>query len=151
MTTIEDTKPFDPATFEPDGRTVADVLRDVNRYVVDAGLEFGEYDFSNMVRYDRVYAKTDVPLQHNDAGDAIWPEKYRWVICSPVKGGSEGYYIHLATVEARDGAMLPDYRMLGLAKTWTWESALAIANAVSTLFQKNQPYARYILVAPKPA
>jgi hypothetical protein len=147
MTTTEATKPFDPATFEPEGRTVWSVLRDVNRYVMESGIEFGESSFCDMSRYgDRNLPQ----LRKDAAGDTLWPTPARWVLCTPVKGSNEGFYIHIATMEYVSDKG-PLYRMLGSAKTWSWESALAIANAASTLFQQNLPYARFALVAPKPA
>jgi hypothetical protein len=51
------------------------------------------------------------------------PQRYRWLVAFVVEGESEGYYIHLVAIP-RAACTFTD---LGLAKTWTTDSAYAIA------------------------
>jgi hypothetical protein len=85
------------------------LIKALNAHLKAAKTEAEEYDFS-------------------DVSDAIVPEKYRWLIAFAVEGSSEGYYVHI-------GAILPapvaghdtHYMEFGLAKTYSAESAYAIA------------------------
>ena len=100
------------------GRPTKDVLRDLNAAIAAQGLEFGVYDFG----YD-LYATN---LEK-------WPSNYIWVACYPVVGVVDGYYIHIDLVNFNSGATrYPAF----VAKTSTWESACAIANAAAKLLDR---------------
>jgi len=104
------------------GRRVSEVLREVNTAIEAAGIEFGEYGFSDMTAYSSV---------------PDFPTNVRWVACFPVVGGSEGYYVHIeiiwqacdSDIEFNPRSREYARRLVGLAKTWTAESATEIANA----------------------
>lgn len=144
MATTTETETFDPAKFDPDGRPVADVMREIRAYLVQAGIEDGTALSDMTWHIPRAGTNKVEGMTVNDKNQALWPTRYRWVLCSAVKGGSEGYYVHIATVENEDRGM-PIYRMLGMAKVWDWRTARLIADACSTLFQMNADYARHRL------
>ena len=105
------------------GRPTKDVLRDLNAAIYGQGLEFGVYDFGN--DYTKNWEK--------------WPSNYIWVACYPVVGVVDGYYIHIDLVS--DG-FEATRRPVFIAKTWTWESAYAIANAAAKLLDRMSQYPR---------
>ena len=45
-------------------------------------------------------------------GSTLWPMEYHWVCVHYVRGGSEGFYIHVATVDTEN-----KYRIIFLGKT----------------------------------
>jgi hypothetical protein len=101
---------------EVEGRPAGAVIAELNARMAEAGIEFGEYEFGDMTRYD-------------DQDDKVCND-YRWIACFPVRGSNEGYYVHVELLAHRKGRTNPDTRrLIGLAKTWTWESACEIANA----------------------
>jgi hypothetical protein len=104
---------------ETDHRPVADVLRDLNDRLTANGVEAGEYLFTD--------ATTLLP------GDPRTVGSYRWLVCYPVRGGSEGFYVHLAEIADPSDrrATRRAHRLLGIAKTWTADSAWEIACATA--------------------
>jgi hypothetical protein len=106
-------------SIETDNRPVADVLRELNERLTADGIEAGEYRFCDAT-------------QLLPAGPIIIGG-YRWLACYPVRGGSEGWYVHLAAI-AGPHDRPPTRRshlLLAVAKTWTAESAWEIARAAA--------------------
>ncbi len=100
--------------------TVGQLLKRLNTAIEEAGIEFGESAFSDQTVY------------MDDVEQPVGP--YRWLECSAVRGGSEGYYIHLRRVgQPRTGQ---NGVLVGVAKTWTWKSALQIVNAATILLDR---------------
>lgn len=85
---------------------IYDLIDELNAYLKSIGLEPEEYEFNVSPGRD---------------GTTSMPEKYRWLVAFAVKGNSEGYYIHVGTIQG------PTYIELGLAKTYTPGNAYAIA------------------------
>lgn len=107
-----------PPIPDPDGRAVADVCRDLNRALAEAGLLFEESAFSDHTRFD------PDPAHHVFGG-------YRWILCAAVTGSSEGVYVHIHLVSSgRDGV---SSRLVALGKSYTRANALAIAAATQRL------------------
>lgn len=109
-----------PALPNPEDRPIYDVLTELNKALLDAGLEFGENEFGDFTRHE------EDPAKH------LFSD-YRWVECSAVRGGNEGYYIHLWLHSNRHD--IKPARMIASGKTWTWASALAIAAATTALLR----------------
>lgn len=99
-----------------DGRLVMDVIAEVNARLDVDGIEFGESPFSDMTAY-------------LSSDDRVMPP-CRWLVCFPVLGSNEGWYIHIAAIIDRPDR-LREHRLLGLAKTWTAASAWQIAQAAA--------------------
>jgi len=99
---------------DPRGRTVNTVLHELNTAIAGAGVEFGESEFSGMMA--RLSEITTI-------------DDYRWIDVAAVRGGNEGYYIHITLVPVHHGSQ--PSRLISTAKTWTWASALEIV-AVAT-------------------
>jgi hypothetical protein len=63
-----------------------------------------------------------------DATPTTVPERFLHLIAYAVEGGSEGYYVHVgAILRDFDAALTRPYLDFGFAKTWTAESAYALA------------------------
>lgn len=111
---------LDPA-FTLEGRSVGDILKDVNAAMQAAGIEAEEYDFSDMTRY-------------LDAANRGWPTIPAWVACFPVCGTNEGFYVHIELIFRQEIPNL-QRRLIGLAKCSTWENALQMAAFAATIFE----------------
>lgn len=110
-------------TIDTEGRTVQDVLTDLNAALAAQGLEPDEYGFSDITR-----------LVSHDRKSAPWPARYRWIAVFAVTGGSEGYYVHIDAIVSHDGGRREERTPLGLAKTFSgMEHALKIASAATLL------------------
>lgn len=103
-----------PVTME--GRPIRDVISDLNESIVAAGIEFPEGGFS-VSRYD-----PSLPSSF---------DQFRWIDCTAVRGANEGYYAHVTAIPA-DHDRSPS-RLVAMAKTWDWATALAIAAAATRL------------------
>ena len=108
------------------GRPIKEIMAELNAAIEARGIEFGESGFRS---YDYL-----------EGHPKVWPEhEYcRWVACYPVIGGSEGYYVHIDLINqkkarAQIGMFENVSCLLATAKTWTWESACAIANTAAWL------------------
>ena len=99
-----------------DGRPAADVLRELNDRLDADGVEFGESKFSDMTAY---LAESDRRIP-----------RCRWLVCFPVRGGSEGWYVHVEAIVDRPDRVRVNH-LLGLAKTWSPESAWQITQAAA--------------------
>lgn len=116
MLTFEQIAALNPLP-DPEGMSIALVVRMLNTALTDAGIEFGENEFSDLLsRY---------------SGKPEFIDSYRWIDVTAVRGGSEGYYIHISLVPQRHDT--EPTRLISTAKTWTWESALEIAAAATRL------------------
>ena len=104
----------DTITWE--NRPVGDVLRELNRRLDADDIEFGESDFSDMTAY-------------LDGSDRRMP-RCRWLVVFPVRGGSEGWYVHVEAIIDRPDRVRVN-QLLGLAKTWSPDSAWEIARAAA--------------------
>jgi hypothetical protein len=103
---------------EVDKRAIKDVIAELNAGLSADGIEAGEHLFTDMSR-------------HDDGPTII--ENYRWLVCYPVRGGSEGYYVHLALLIDTPGAAAREHRLIGLAKTYAVDNAWEIAKAAARL------------------
>jgi hypothetical protein len=101
---------------DPEGRSIPDVLDELNAAIKAVGIEFGENEFS--------WGRYGVQEKF---------ENYRWIDCTAVPGSNEGYYIHI-TLIPRQHDKEPS-RLIATAKTWSWPSALAIAAPATRLLQ----------------
>lgn len=99
-----------------EGRHIQDVLIELNDAIKAAGIEFGESEFS-ILRY-----VDDLPETFDN---------FRWIDCTAVRGGNEGFYAHVSLVP-RQHDRNPTI-LIATAKTWCWSSALAIAAAATRL------------------
>ena len=97
-----------------DGKTVGQIVQEVNRRLALDGVEFGESDFCDMAKL---------------CGQTQELAPYRWITVYPVRGSNEGWYIHIDALmgEGRGWSRRP----LGQAKTWTRESAWEITQAAA--------------------
>lgn len=88
---------------------------DVEKFVKKAGLDKSEY------------FHIDVPSMRDQV---VWDEKgIRWIAVWWVRGGSEGWYVHVERVVSH-GERIP--AMLG--KFWSAQEAAAAATALTRLF-----------------
>jgi len=63
-------------------------------------------------------------IERKDRGQVTWPEKWHWIACYVVTGGSEGYYIHVDVIFS-DGTR----EMIFLGKSLSgMDLALRVAN-----------------------
>lgn len=102
---------------DTDGISVADFLTRLNRAVEAAGVQFGEYEYADQTR-------------HMDDPEEKILAPYRWLECSAVRGGSEGYYVHLRRI--RPVRNQQSATLIAMAKCWSWHEALAIV-AITTM------------------
>lgn len=101
-----------------DNRKICDIINDVNDAINNAGIEFGENDFSIL------------GLTPNSKPECLFPD-YRWIHCSAVRGSNEGFYIHICAMPSNWDNKPPI--LIASSKTWTWNSALLIAAAATKL------------------
>jgi hypothetical protein len=94
---------------ETDGRKVFDVLAELNELLEIYGAQPDEYG---------VWCGGDI---------VTWPEG-RWIACYAVRGGSEGWYVHIDVI-TQDRERLP----IGLAKCWSKELAWKVATKAAEL------------------
>jgi hypothetical protein len=65
----------------------------------------------------------------------IWSDGTRWIACYWVRGGSEGYYVHIDELTAGNDPSTRDYTTKNqiLGKFWDWERAQECANYAQRL------------------
>ena len=95
---------------------VADLLRAINEHLTAAELEPEEYNFSESV--DR-HGASDIEIP-----------RFRWLVAFAVEGGSEGYYVHCGAILSEPQADGRNYVEFGICKTYSADSAYAIAREV---------------------
>lgn len=95
-------------------RPLKELLSELNQKIKDAGIEFGETDFG---------------LMFLSEPENTFPQ-CRWISVYPVPGENEGIYIHIDAIRQSHHK---GPQLMSVAKTWTWESALAISAAASRL------------------
>jgi len=123
--------------FRVKGRAISAILDDVNQIMKERGIEAEDYGFSSSV-------------DHDGLNDRIWPSSkttnLRWVACFPVQGGSEGCYVHIELIfQHMHGKPLPkqgERRLIGLAKCYSWQNALAMTNVAAEIFEGNDAFKR---------
>jgi hypothetical protein len=96
-------------------RKIEDVIPELNAAIEGAGIEFGENSFSS----------------HSYREPGAKFSEFRWIEVSAVRGGNEGYYVHIRIIPSK-----PDDKreqLISTAKTWTWASALEISAAATRL------------------
>lgn len=65
-------------------------------------------------------------------GQQTMPQQWSWIACYAVRGGSEGYWVHIDLI-------LADRRQrmnVGMTKVWSWNAALALANAATRILHE---------------
>jgi hypothetical protein len=101
--------------------SVESLIKALNVHCKKTGIEAEEYHFtvSPSIKYD-------TPGQ-------LLPEKWAYLIAYAIEGGSEGYYVHVGAI-LKDGSgcfggavKLPSYMDFGFCKTYSADSAYAIA------------------------
>ena len=112
----EPEKKSEPATLPPEliieGRPVKDVLQELSERIAPELAEIGEQRISCALW----------PTPDNRA----FPTEWKWLSCFVVKGGSEGFYVHIEIIHRDDTREL-----IGLLKCWSWNDAFRIANAAT--------------------
>jgi hypothetical protein len=96
------------------GRTIANVIRDLNTQLKAEGVADNEL-FGDQTAWDANKAKT-------------LPARWSWLACYPVRGNSEGYYVHIDMIHTSGQRTL-----IGLTKVWNWEKACRLANGAARI------------------
>ena len=104
-------------------RSVKDVFKDLCEYLQCADVQFDDLDYFQM----------GFEWRSQDGKDQPWPDYHR-ILCFPVQGGSEGYYVHVGVVY--DG----QYQDIILGKTLFegregFDRIAAVANACARALQ----------------
>lgn len=94
---------------------VTDLIDALNIAITNANAPAEEYDFC------------DAPWWTYDQPDMKVPEKYAHLIAYAIEGGSEGYYVHAGAILKAVGNGQPTYIDFGFAKTYSADSAYALA------------------------
>lgn len=111
--TVAGRGPFDLAA----GRTFRDVISDLNTRLQIEIEQSGEDGFGWN--------------HYLPAAQQVMPQRWRWLACYAVKGGSEGYWVHL------DLILVDDRRInIGMTKVWSWAAALALSNAATRILHE---------------
>lgn len=108
---------FNGYCYNFENRKARDVFKDVEQALRERGLYPDEY-FSCELK-----------------NDALWPE-YRWLACYAVRGGSEGYYVHVDAIDSKTGSR----QLILLGKTLQWGATgrqyiNSIANALTEILE----------------
>ena len=62
----------------------------------------------------------------------VMPKSRTWIACYAVKGGSEGYWVHIDLILRDD-----DRRQnVAMSKVWSWDAALALSNAATRILHE---------------
>lgn len=104
-------------TIQTENRPIRDILRELNERLIAEGVHAEEYDFSEL-------------LPENDSKPTTLGTE-RWLICYPVRGGSEGHYVHIATIH--QSASGNAHRIVGVAKCYSTENAWELVHKVNQL------------------
>jgi hypothetical protein len=117
MNSSEMVTTWSPGEPEKEGKPIAELIDALNKHTKGMA---EEYDFSLN------------PSLRWDAPETRIPARYWQLISYAVEGGSEGYYVHVGCLlrsEARraDKKPISDYLDFGFAKTYSPESAYALA------------------------
>lgn len=110
-------------------RKIQDVLDELNARLPLEGVDFDEYGFTNMTKYqDPAYMEEGANKYRQYS--LPWPD-YRRNVVYPVTGGSEGHYVHIGSI-SMDGKLTT----IGLCKTFRgWEYACRISMSAARLLQ----------------
>lgn len=112
-------------------RSYADVIRELNVRLKDLIADIGE-DFSCAA-----WGKEKEAM----------PKSWRWISCYAVRGGSEGYYVHVDLIFSPEGSEQDGRRqMIGLCKCWSWDDAFRMANAATRVLHGEDVWARYRVI-----
>jgi len=116
MTSSEMVTTWSPGEAEKEGKPIVELIKALNVHLKEKGIEPEEYGFN--VQYDIGWNAPDTPM----------PAFFWQLVAFAVEGGSEGYYVHVGCIlKAKRGAKYPEYMEFGLAKTYTPDSAYALA------------------------
>ena len=107
-------------------RTLGDVWNDIVATLPAYGIDLNDFDYAGPVcRTDR---------------DQLFPQGYRWLACFTVRGCSEGWFVHVATVSSKSVEGWEEAQVvvtLFLAKTFNgWATANALANALAVMLDQ---------------
>jgi len=105
------------STIQFEGRRISEIAQEINDRLKGDGIEPEEYGFGD---------RSDL-----DGGPKVLDSYLRSIVCYPVRGGSEGHYVHLATISHFGDASAQRHRVISLAKTYSADNAWAIARAVA--------------------
>jgi hypothetical protein len=124
--------------FRVKGRAINDIMRDVNAIMEERGIQAEESDFSSFSDLgpldQRIWPSVETAKQTGN-----W---LRWIACFPVQGNSEGIYVHIELIFQSSAKGTSERRLIGTAKCYTWENALAMANCAAEIFEGNDAYKR---------
>ena len=102
-------------TVKTSGRLLKDVFNDVRAILDTEGL-IGDY-FTMPTK-----------LLYGEAKTRTWPDRYSWISCFAVTGGSEGHYVEVITDNTRE--------LIFLGKTFDgWDAAWNTAKRVAALLE----------------
>ena len=90
-------------------------------------------DVNRMIRLSGLIPDTDTFDTPWDQHSRPWPP-CRWVACFPVRGGSEGFYVHIHPMIEVQNTNDIDAPLAGLAKVWSWEEATKLAAIAAEIF-----------------
>ena len=100
------------------GRSFRDVIADLSARLKDEIDQSGEDGFG-WPHY----------LPHDQQ---VMPHRWACIACYAVRGGSEGYWVHIDLILA-DGRRQMN---IGMTKVWSWHAALALANAATRILHE---------------
>ena len=142
-----------PQTIDTEGKTVREVLHELNGRLKALGLDPSsqDYGWDDMSRLESFATHYDA---EGCRKTTPWPDRARWIVVYPVTGSSEGYYIHIDAIYQPTSLLLESFTkakerdprvyqprestldrryLLGLAKVWEWDIAWKIAHTTADL------------------
>lgn len=96
------------------GRAIGTIVRELNDLLKTEGIASDEL-FSDQTAWDPKKSK-------------VMPARWYWIACYPVRGNSEGYYVHIDVIHGNDQRTL-----IALTKVWDWDKACQLANGAARI------------------
>ena len=100
------------------GRSFRDVILDLNTRLKNEITQSGEDGFGWP--------------HYLSPEEQVMPKRWTWIACYAVKGGSEGYWVHIDLILADR----QHRQNLGMTKVWSWHAALTLANAATRILHE---------------
>ena len=105
-----------PIDLDP-GRTFRDVIENLNARLKPEIERSGEDGFGW--------------AHHLPIEQQVMPQSWKWIACYAVKGGSEGYWVHIDLIHRDD-----QRQNIAMTKVWSWKTALALCNAATRILHE---------------